>query len=117
MILDKESIEMLDLLSVSTPDKPRKSFSYDYICELSNLDSDDMFPIVKNLVANGLAEYAYRVSSSGRQDAGIALTQAGLKRKELQRLEKRERWKERIAGFISGVAVELVVVLITILLS
>ena len=103
MILDKESKDMLDLLLTSKPDSPRNSFSYDYICEISS---------IKNLVKNGFAEYAYRVSSSGQKDAGIALTQVGLKYKEINRLERRERWKERIAGFCFGVASSVIAAII-----
>ena len=102
---------MLDLLLTSKPDSPRNSFSYDYICEISSID-DDMFPIIKNLVKNGFAEYAYRVSSSGRKDAGIALTQVGLKYKGINRLERRECWKERIAGFCFGVASSVIAAII-----
>ena len=112
MILDKESKDMLDLLLTSKPDSPRNSFSYDYICEISGIPEDDMFPIIKNLVKTGFAEYAYRVSSSGRKDAGIALTQVGLKYKEINRLERRERWKERIAGFCFGVASSVIAAII-----
>lgn len=108
MILDKESKDMLDLLLTSKPDSPRNSFSYDYICEISGIPDDDMFPIIKNLVKNGFAEYAYRVSSSGRKDAGIALTQVGLKYKEINRLERKERWKERAFGFFSGILITVI---------
>lgn len=103
MLIDKESREMLDLLIVSEPDCPRRSFSYDRICELSGLDEERMFPVVNGLVEKGLAEPAYRVSSAGRRAAGIALTQSGIKYRELRRLERVERWKERAYGFISGV--------------
>lgn len=103
MLIDKESREMLDLLLVSEPDCPRRSFSYDRICELSGLDEERMFPIVKGLVEKGLAEPAYRSSSAGRRDVGIALTQSGIKYRELRSLERRERWKERAYGFFSGV--------------
>lgn len=36
------------------------------------------------------------------------LTQIGIHYQELQRLERREKWKERIFGFISGVAVAVI---------
>ena len=107
MLIDKVSREMLDLLLVSEPDCPHRSFSYEYLCELSGLDEDRVFPIVKGLVEKGLAEPAYRSSSAGRRDAGIALTQSGIKYRELRSLERRERWKERAYGFFSGVLLTL----------
>lgn len=107
MFVDSDSRGMLDLLLVSEPDCPRRSFSYDRICELSGLDDDKMFPIVKGLVERGLAEHAYRVSPAGRRDVGIALTQSGIKYRELQRLERAERWKERAYGFFSGMALTI----------
>lgn len=113
MLLDKESKAMLDLLLSSEPDKPRQSFSYEHICEISGKEEADMFRIVKGLVSNGFAEYAYRVTSSGRKDAGIALTQSGVKYKELGRLERRERWKERFFGFVFGVATSVFAAIIT----
>lgn len=104
MFIDQESKDMIDLLINNKPDGVRKSFSYDYICELSGMNEDNMFPVVKNLVASGYAEHAYSNSKTfGRVDRGIALTQRGLKYKEYQKLESGARWKERIFGFIAGV--------------
>ena len=104
MLIDKESRKALDKILAAEPDSPRKSYTYPYLCEILGLDEDDMFPVVKNLVEKGLAEYAYAVSKSGRRDVGIALKQDGLKYKELRRLERGLRWKERAYGFLSGVA-------------
>ena len=98
MLLDKETKRVLDTIMAAQPDNPRNSYSYPYLCEVLALDEDDMFPVVKNLVEKGLAEYAYVVSGQKRRDVGIALKQDGLKYKELNRLERRERWKERFIG-------------------
>lgn len=103
MILDRQSKSALDRLLDAKPDRPRKSYSYDYVCEVLGLSADDIFPILKKLVSDGLAEYAYTVTKSGKKDVGIALTQNGLKYKEIGRLERRERWKERMFGFAFGV--------------
>lgn len=99
MMIDKASRNMLDLLIAAEPDMPRNAFSYDAICELSALDEDDMFPIAKGLVAQGLAESAKYFDGP---DVGIALTQKGLCYKELLGLERRDRWLERLWGFLSG---------------
>ena len=118
MILDRESRKMLDLLISSEPDLPRRTFSYERICELSGKDPDDMFPIIKKLVSSGLAETGYAVTPSGKQhDRGIALSQDGRKYKEIGRLVRREQWKERIVGFVFGVltsvAASLIIKLVT----
>ena len=98
MLLDKETKRALDAIMTAQPVSPRHSYSYPYLCEVLSLDEDSMFPVVKNLVEKGLAEYAYAINSRGRRDVGIALKQDGLKYKELNHLERRERWKERFIG-------------------
>lgn len=98
MLVDKQTRDALDKILSSKPDSPRKSYSYRHLCEVLDLDEDDMFPVIKNLVEKGLAEYAYAVSGQKRRDVGIALKQGGLKYKELCRLERVQRWKERFVG-------------------
>lgn len=112
MILDQQTRQILDILIAAAPDLPRKSYSYQHICKLINREEDDMFPLVKMLVEKGLAEYSYAASKSARRDVGIALTHKGTVYKELQALERKERWKERAYGFFSGVAVTVLAGLI-----
>lgn len=114
MIIDKASKSMIELLNTSEPDWPRGVFSFDHICRISGLNEDDMFPIVKGLVRQGLAEYA---TFNGDRNMGIALTQSGKSYKELQRLEARERWRERLYGFISGIISGLLIAGIPQLIS
>lgn len=109
MFLDKESRKMLDNLISGTPDYPRGTYSYDYICETFSVDEDDMFRIIEGLEEKNLVEYA-RWSSG--PSMGVALTQAGKAYKELRRLEAPERWKERIIGFLAGVASAVLVAFI-----
>lgn len=99
MLIDKASCNMLDLLIAGEPDLPGKTFSYDTICELSSLNEDDMLPIAKGLVSQGVAEKANYYDGP---DVGIALTQKGLCYKELLGLERRQKWIERLWGFLSG---------------
>ena len=98
MLLDQDTKYALDSILAAKPDGPRQSYSYPYLCNVISMDEDHMFPIIKSLVDKGLAEYAYAVNSRGRRDVGIALTQNGRKYKEIGRLERRERWKERFIG-------------------
>ena len=109
MFLDKESKAMLDRLIAGTPDYPRGTYSYDYICETFSIDEDDMFRIVKGLEEKKLVEY---VRWKSGPSMGVAITQAGKAYKELRRLEAIERWKERIVGFLAGVASAVLVAFI-----
>ena len=110
MILDRESKTMLDNLISGEPDYARGTFSYEYICEQFHMDSDDVLRIAKELEKKGLVEYA-RWSSG--PSMGVLLTQAGKAYREINRLESKERWKERIIGFTFGVlsAVSIAVIL------
>ena len=114
MLIDKDTRKLLKLLNNSEPDFSRGIFSFEHILEISKMDEAKLSPIVKELEKQGLAEYA--AYSSGMK-IGIALTQRGKKYKELQRLESRERWKERIIGFVSGVLATVLSGLILELLS
>lgn len=100
---------MLDNLISGTPDYPRGTYSYDHICEAFKIDEDDMFRIVKGLEEKKLVEYA-RWSSG--PSMGVALTQAGKTYKELRFLAARERWKERLLGFLFGVASSVLIAFI-----
>ena len=111
MLIDKASRKMLDLLIAGEPDLPEKTFTYDAMCELSSLDEDDVLPIAKGLVSQGLAESA---SYFGGPDVGIALTQKGLCYKELLGLERRQKWFERLWGFITGVIIATIPWLLTL---
>lgn len=111
MFIDKDSRTMLDNLISGEPDYPRGAYSYSYICEAFNMDEDEMFRIVKGLVANNLAEYAYWNTSAGEVDMGVVLTQSGRAYKELKKLETLERWKERAWGFFSGIVVGVITTL------
>ena len=100
---------MLDNLISGTPDYPRGTFSYGHICEAFKIGEDDMFRIVKGLEEKKLVEYA---RWSKGPSMGVALTQAGKAYKELRSLEARERWKERLLGFLFGVASSVLIAFI-----
>ena len=102
MFIDSESSEFLDCLISGRPDYGRGVFSYDYLSELLGMADDDVIRICKALAKQGLVEFA-RYSTGA--DMGVALTQKGKTYKELQRLETKERWKERLYGFVSGVLI------------
>lgn len=66
---------------------------------------DTVRAAIAYLVENNLAEYRCLSSRSGPVKTAFRLKHQGLHYKEISRLTKREKWKERIYGFLSGVAV------------
>lgn len=78
------------------------------ICDFSKYD-DEIDSIMDMLDSVGAIKWI--------RDHVFRLTQIGLHYDELQKLERKERWKERICGFVSGVLVTVIgVVLSRILL-
>ncbi len=113
MILDEQSRAMLDLMIQSEPDGCHRSFSFPHLRSLSHWTEEEVSSVISSLVGKGLASYAYTEQecfhdghvSKNQEIAGACLTQDGRKYKELMHLERIERWKERLFGFVSGVLV------------
>lgn len=101
-MLDKKSKIFLDFLE----NRPNKNFIYyvepEYPEELG--DNDDLFALIRHLEKNGYVEI---ITTSSGMDIGVRLSHKGASRKEMHRLETRERWKERAWGFVSGVLVTI----------
>ena len=112
MIVDKETRRMLDTLNASTPDRPCRVFTFERIAELMSAELPDILPAINGLIKQDFAETANYKTPRGPVPMGITLTQRGIKYRELLRLEAAERWKERLFGFISGVALTLLAALI-----
>lgn len=102
-MLDKKSKILLSFLNK----QPEKTFIYleeeEYPDELG--DNDDFFALVRYLDENG---YVETISSSSGAQLGIRLSHKGAHWKEFRGLERRERWKERLCGFVSGVLVTVI---------
>lgn len=101
-MLDKKSKIFLDFLEK----RPSKHFIYyeepEYPEELG--DNDDLFALIRHLEKNGYVEI---ITTSSGLHIGVRLSHKGASRKEIRRLETRERWKERIWGFVSGVLITI----------
>lgn len=108
-MLDKKSKIFLDFMD----DRPNKSFMYfeepEYPGELGG--NDDLFAMIRELEKSG---YVETIKSSSGADLGVRLSHKGANRKELRRLEKVERWKERAWGFVSGIFATVLTELIII---
>lgn len=68
----------------------------------------DVLAAVKYLEENNLIEYRRLHTKQSAINLAFRLTHTGLHYKELRYLAARERWMERIIGFISGVLVSVV---------
>lgn len=101
-MLDKKSKIFLDFLEK----RPSKNFIYyedpEYPEELG--DNDDLFALIRHLEKNGYVEI---ITSSSGLHIGVCLSHKGANRREMHRLETKERWKERVWGFVSGVLVAI----------
>lgn len=97
-MLDKKSKIFLNFLD----SRPNKNFIYyeepEYPEELGN--NDELFALIRYLEEKGYLEI---IESSSGTDIGVRLSHKGANRKEMHLREKKERWKERVLGFISGV--------------
>ena len=101
MKLDKESRNFLDKLIASESDFSMGVFTYEHIVDTFKMDEADMYRVVRGLKDRGLLDVA---TWNGDIDFGVILSQKGKTYKELNRLDARERWRERLWGFITGAA-------------
>lgn len=113
---------MLDKLSEKLLEQMRKDYSesnqiyYDFDEDLDNLaekissDSESVHAAVRYLEKLDFIEYGR--SSESNTVIYFLLSHKGLHQKELNRLEAKERWKERLYGFISGILASVLVSLI-----
>lgn len=75
------------------------------LSESIHADQEEVRAAITYLVGNNLAEYRVLSSKSGPVRVAFCLKHEGLHFKEFKRLTRREKWKERLYGFISGVLV------------
>lgn len=97
-MLDRKSEILLQFLE----SLPEKTFNYlsdvEYPDELG--DNKEFFALVKHLEETG---YVQVIRAKSGNDYGVRPSHKGANRREFHRLEMKERWKERIWGFFSGV--------------
>lgn len=93
------------------------SISIAGLSDALGVQPDDIRAAAAYLVKAGLAEYRYLSSKHGRIQIAFRLTHEGLRYRELKRLTQKERWKERLWGFLSGVTVSVISGIIISLIS
>lgn len=91
--------------------------AFHVLAESAQASKTDICEAIKFLNEKGLVEYRVLRFKNGELKIAFHLTHEGLHFKELKSLEVRERWKERIFGFLSGVLVTVVAGLILAWLS
>lgn len=106
MYLDKESKKMLDRMIAGGPDGPQRVYPCEYIERAFGYAEDEARRILKGLADKALVELAYYSSGA---IAGASLTQDGKTYKEIRRMEAWDKWRERLYGFITGVAASVLV--------
>ena len=84
------------------------------LCRAVKKEAASVVLAVSFLSEQGLVEYRSLKSRQGRVNVAFRLTHPGLRFREFHALTRRERWKERLFGFLSGV---LVTVLSGLILS
>lgn len=75
------------------------------LVEAVNASPDDVKAAVAYLERKNFVQYRSLKSKTGSQKIAFHLTHLGLHYKEFKFIETRDRWKERIVGFVSGVLV------------
>ena len=82
--------------------------SFQELVDAAQAPPSDVLAAVKYLEENNFVEYRSLTTRRGTIHLSFHLTHTGLHYKEFRQLAARERWKERIIGFISGVLVSVV---------
>lgn len=117
-MLDKLSRQILKHMnSVGQPSDTYYNFDEDLdeIAEAIESDSESVRSAVRYLHERKLIKFAYYNDSDVA--ACFYLDHKGLHYEEFNRLEAKERWKERLYGFVSGVLVSVLASLIVSWLS
>lgn len=78
------------------------------LVDAAQVPPSDVLAAVKYLSENGFIEYRRLHAKHGYINLAFRLTHTGLHYKEIRNLAARERWTERIIGFISGVLVSVI---------
>ena len=114
--MDKLSKQILDFavrtagitgkfFSVSPEWDSEADTSFQALVDAVQAPPADVLAAVKYLAENGFVEYRRLNAKHGSIDLAFQLTHTGLHYKEFRHLAARERWTERIIGFVSGVLV------------
>lgn len=106
MYLSEDSKLFLDVMIKNSPDLMNGYFRVDFVIENAKGYKGDYFSakgVTETLVKQELAKFG----DSSRET--IRLLEAGRAYKELEGLERKDRWIQRIWGFLAGIATTLIV--------
>ena len=82
--------------------------AFHVLAESVQAPKSDVREAINFLYKKGLVEYRVLRFKNGELKIAFHLTHEGLHFKELRLLEARERWKERMIGFGSGILVAVI---------
>lgn len=105
MKLTKNCKAVLDAVIELEPNNNARFYTVDYV--LSAKPELNMSRATFLGVLETLSE-ANAIKWGDRQHTGFALNEKGKEYKQIDRLEAKERWKERMIGFIVGILLWLV---------
>lgn len=109
MKLTKNCKMILDTVIAIEPNSGIRFYTNDYVFRSlpdSSLTEETFVGLLDEL------EELKAIKWADAQHTGFSMTGIGLEYKEIDRLEKAERWKERIFGFVSGILVTVLATLI-----
>ena len=111
MKLSWDCKKVLDAVKDLKPNNGIRFYTNEYVFQSSNLGlTPQEFTGVLDML-----EEAHAIKWGDQQHTAFALTEQGRSYKEIDRLERRERWKERAYGFITGAILASIPWLLTLL--
>ena len=111
MKLSPDCKKVLDTVKDLKPNNGIRFYTNEYVFQSSDLGlTPQEFTGVLDML-----EEAHAIKWGDQQHTAFALTEQGRSYKEIDRLERRERWKERAYGFITGAILASIPWLLTLL--
>lgn len=108
MKLSSDCKNVLDVLHVLKPNNGVRFYTLEYVFHnVGNSLSPDALLAVLDTLASAEA-----IVWGDKQHTAFALTELGRSYKEIDHLERKERWKERFYGFVFGVLTTVIAAVI-----
>ena len=101
MILSKDTRKVIDILLTYDEDLPNRFYSVRFL-ETKIKAPIRVVDVLEDMDNLGLLRWG------DKQHTDFRILESARSYKEIQRLEKWERWKERLIGFVSGVVLTVI---------
>lgn len=101
MILSKDTRKVIDTLLTYDEDLPNRFYS------VSMLEKKISGPVRVMDILEDMGEKKL-IRWGDKEHTGFRLLESGRSYKEIQGLENRDRWKERLIGFVSGALITVI---------